>query len=279
LLEGNETRVDVVARRLGVTPRHLRRAFVENIGVGPKEFARSVRLQRALSLATRSSDWAQIALKRATTIKRTSSPTFATSSGSRRASTSTGIGDWRKRTYRTSVSMKLPTNVRRNWLLYACLVIVVVSLLVFNCLPCQVLHEGRVRYVVSAALGCASCAALVIGIVRRVAIRRLAEIFASSAALTAVVLVSISSLNWMLDRSAPRSCSAVVTWRGWVGGSKGPSRFALKVSRTPFVETETLVDVDWQHHFTLDVGVPVVVTTYPGALGDEWCVEDCVGTP
>ena len=63
LLEGSETRVDVVAHRLGVTPRHLRRAFVENIGVGPKDFARAVRLQRVLSLATRSSDWAQIAVE------------------------------------------------------------------------------------------------------------------------------------------------------------------------------------------------------------------------
>jgi AraC-like DNA-binding protein len=52
-----------VAERLGVTARHLRRAFKENIGIGPKEFARTVRLQRAVraAAATRSNDWAQIA--------------------------------------------------------------------------------------------------------------------------------------------------------------------------------------------------------------------------
>src|SRR5258708_24179153 len=34
-------------RSLGVTARHLRRAFTENVGIGPKEFARTVRLQRS----------------------------------------------------------------------------------------------------------------------------------------------------------------------------------------------------------------------------------------
>ena len=53
--------VDGMAERLGVTTRHLHRAFVENIGVGPKEFARSVRLQRALRLAATSRDWGRIA--------------------------------------------------------------------------------------------------------------------------------------------------------------------------------------------------------------------------
>ena len=66
LLEDGECRVDRVAARLGVTARHLRRAFVENVGIGPKEFARSVRLQRALTFfgrdATASSDWARIAV-------------------------------------------------------------------------------------------------------------------------------------------------------------------------------------------------------------------------
>jgi AraC-like DNA-binding protein len=61
LLEGDEARVDAVAARLGVTARHLRRAFVESIGVGPKEYARSVRLHRALRRAEASSDWARIA--------------------------------------------------------------------------------------------------------------------------------------------------------------------------------------------------------------------------
>jgi AraC-like DNA-binding protein len=61
LLEGGEVRVESVADRLGVTPRHLRRAFTENVGIGPKEFARAVRLQRALRMAATSCDWARIA--------------------------------------------------------------------------------------------------------------------------------------------------------------------------------------------------------------------------
>lgn len=61
LLEGGEVRVESVAGRLGVTARHLRRAFTENIGIGPKEYARTVRLQRALRMATTSCDWARVA--------------------------------------------------------------------------------------------------------------------------------------------------------------------------------------------------------------------------
>ncbi|WP_437326481.1 helix-turn-helix domain-containing protein [Sorangium sp. So ce381] len=61
LLEGGEVRVERVADRLGVTARHLRRAFIENVGIGPKEFARTVRLQRAVKMAATSCDWARIA--------------------------------------------------------------------------------------------------------------------------------------------------------------------------------------------------------------------------
>ncbi|WP_437673011.1 helix-turn-helix domain-containing protein [Sorangium sp. So ce131] len=61
LLEGDEVRVESVAERLGVTARHLRRAFTESVGIGPKEFARTVRLQRALRMAATSKDWARIA--------------------------------------------------------------------------------------------------------------------------------------------------------------------------------------------------------------------------
>ncbi|WP_437594268.1 helix-turn-helix domain-containing protein [Sorangium sp. So ce1000] len=61
LLEGGEFRVESVADRLGVTARHLRRAFTENVGIGPKEFARAVRLQRAVRMAATSCDWARIA--------------------------------------------------------------------------------------------------------------------------------------------------------------------------------------------------------------------------
>lgn len=62
LIAGGEMQVERVADRLGVTPRHLRRAFGENIGVAPKQFARSVRLQRAVQLARTSSDWGRIAV-------------------------------------------------------------------------------------------------------------------------------------------------------------------------------------------------------------------------
>ena len=62
LLEGDEVRMESVAARLGVTARHLRRAFTESVGIGPKEFARTVRLQRALRMvAAGSNDWGQIA--------------------------------------------------------------------------------------------------------------------------------------------------------------------------------------------------------------------------
>lgn len=61
LLEAGEARIEHVAERLGVTPRHLRRVFTEHVGIGPKEFARTVRLRRALRMAERSRHWSRIA--------------------------------------------------------------------------------------------------------------------------------------------------------------------------------------------------------------------------
>ncbi|WP_395825868.1 helix-turn-helix domain-containing protein [Archangium minus] len=61
LLEGDEVRVESVAERLGVTARHLRRAFTESVGIGPKDFARAIRLQRAVGMAATSKDWGRIA--------------------------------------------------------------------------------------------------------------------------------------------------------------------------------------------------------------------------
>jgi AraC-like DNA-binding protein len=61
LLETEHVRVGSVAQRLGVTPRHLRRAFIQSVGIGPKDFARSVRLNRAVQNATASADWGRIA--------------------------------------------------------------------------------------------------------------------------------------------------------------------------------------------------------------------------
>jgi AraC-like DNA-binding protein len=62
LLEAGEARVAHVAATLGVTTRHLRRAFTDSVGIGPKEYARTVRLQRAVRLAVTSRDWAHIAV-------------------------------------------------------------------------------------------------------------------------------------------------------------------------------------------------------------------------
>ena len=85
LLEGDEVRVESVAARLGVTARHLRRAFTESVGIGPKEFARTVRLQRAVRMRRRPRTTGRGSPQtRATTIRHTSSPTSGSSSGSRR---------------------------------------------------------------------------------------------------------------------------------------------------------------------------------------------------
>lgn len=61
LFEASDIDVEAVAQRLGVTTRHLRRAFVASVGIAPKAFARGVRLQRAISEAGRSKDWGAIA--------------------------------------------------------------------------------------------------------------------------------------------------------------------------------------------------------------------------
>jgi AraC-like DNA-binding protein len=47
---------DEVARRLAVSPRHLRRRFAEQVGFGPKRYARIMRLQRLLALRARHPD-------------------------------------------------------------------------------------------------------------------------------------------------------------------------------------------------------------------------------
>ena len=89
LIEGGDVRVDSVAERLGVTARHLHRAFTESVGIGPKDFARAVRLQRAVKMAdadrrprirmtlTSIMTGSASRARRATTTKRISSPTSA----------------------------------------------------------------------------------------------------------------------------------------------------------------------------------------------------------
>ncbi|RKG76814.1 helix-turn-helix domain-containing protein [Corallococcus terminator] len=57
-------RVSELARTLGVSERHLRRAFDDVLGMGPKAFARLVRFQRALQASTARGarpDWGAIA--------------------------------------------------------------------------------------------------------------------------------------------------------------------------------------------------------------------------
>jgi AraC-like DNA-binding protein len=46
--------VDALARELGRSRQHLARQFREHVGVGPKEFARGARLQRAIAAVQRS---------------------------------------------------------------------------------------------------------------------------------------------------------------------------------------------------------------------------------
>ncbi|WP_241758319.1 helix-turn-helix domain-containing protein [Myxococcus landrumensis] len=56
-------RVDALAKDLGVSDRQLRRAFEDVVGLGPKAYARVVRLQRALRASRRvaTPDWGAIA--------------------------------------------------------------------------------------------------------------------------------------------------------------------------------------------------------------------------
>lgn len=62
VLETEPVPIAGVAERLGVTARHLRRAFLDHIGIGPKDFARAVRLLRVVDRATRTPDWGRIAV-------------------------------------------------------------------------------------------------------------------------------------------------------------------------------------------------------------------------
>jgi AraC-like DNA-binding protein len=63
--EERAPRVEELARDLGMSPRQLRRAFDEVVGVGPKAFARIVRFQRALAAARgpAAPDWGAIAAR------------------------------------------------------------------------------------------------------------------------------------------------------------------------------------------------------------------------
>jgi AraC-like DNA-binding protein len=57
--------VGVVARRVGVTPRHLQRRFADRVGVGPKVLARILRFQNTLRHRTAATpvEWARVAVE------------------------------------------------------------------------------------------------------------------------------------------------------------------------------------------------------------------------
>ena len=54
-------RVDVLAKAIGSSTRHLRRTFRQAVGIGPKEFARIVRFQRILGGLRRRLDSSELA--------------------------------------------------------------------------------------------------------------------------------------------------------------------------------------------------------------------------
>jgi AraC-like DNA-binding protein len=55
-------RVNELAASIGVSARHLRRTFTALVGIGPKEFARIIRFQRALRAASLGTNWTSIAM-------------------------------------------------------------------------------------------------------------------------------------------------------------------------------------------------------------------------
>jgi transcriptional regulator GlxA family with amidase domain len=67
LLEGaaGALRVDELAPTVGMTRQALARAFAEHVGVSPKQFARVVRMRRALARveAARRVGWSRVALE------------------------------------------------------------------------------------------------------------------------------------------------------------------------------------------------------------------------
>src|SRR3954447_26241727 len=61
-VSAGETSIGRIASDLGLSERHLRRAFRATVGVGPKTFARIVRFQRALALRrSTGAGWGEIA--------------------------------------------------------------------------------------------------------------------------------------------------------------------------------------------------------------------------
>ena len=62
LLTGGRRSIDDVARELGISERHLRRAFHGVVGLGPKTYARIARFQRALAMGRATPGrWSEVA--------------------------------------------------------------------------------------------------------------------------------------------------------------------------------------------------------------------------
>jgi AraC-like DNA-binding protein len=54
--------INDLAAMIGVSSRHLRRTFSENVGIGPKEFARIMRFQRAARAHMSRTNWTRVAM-------------------------------------------------------------------------------------------------------------------------------------------------------------------------------------------------------------------------
>ena len=63
VIRGSRTEINIthLSATFGVTVRHFRRAFAETVGVGPKQFARIVRFQRAARIAQSGASWTEVA--------------------------------------------------------------------------------------------------------------------------------------------------------------------------------------------------------------------------
>jgi AraC-like DNA-binding protein len=55
------SRVDALAREIGLSRQHARRLFTEHVGIGPKAFARIVRMRRAVTLLREQRPVAEVA--------------------------------------------------------------------------------------------------------------------------------------------------------------------------------------------------------------------------
>lgn len=60
---GGESRIDALAKDIGISRQHLARQFRHHVGVSPKTFARVMRFRRLIANVPRDPDWADVALE------------------------------------------------------------------------------------------------------------------------------------------------------------------------------------------------------------------------